>query len=81
MLNLTFEKIIHSMLNSRMYTYHYDPANIYLFKINNRNIRKNCKICSKLIIKKRERRYWRCSDVSIVDFEQENVSWGHNPRG
>ena len=27
------------------------PANIYLFKGNNRNTRKSCKICSKLTIK------------------------------
>ena len=32
------------------------PANIYLFKVNNRNIRKICKICSKLTIKTLERR-------------------------
>ena len=24
------------------------PANIYLFKVNNRNTRKRCKVCSKL---------------------------------
>ena len=27
------------------------PANIYLFKVNNRNTRKRCEICSKLTIK------------------------------
>ena len=27
------------------------PANIHLFKVNNRNTRKRCKICSKLRIK------------------------------
>ena len=27
------------------------PANIYLFKVNNRNSRKRCEICSKLTIK------------------------------
>ena len=27
------------------------PAHIYLFKIDNRNNRKNCEICSKLTIK------------------------------
>ena len=26
------------------------PANIYLFKVNNRNTRKRCEICSKLTI-------------------------------
>ena len=29
----------------------YSPANIYLLKVNNRNTRKRCKICSKLTIK------------------------------
>ena len=27
------------------------PTNIYLFKVNNRNTKKSCEICSKLIIK------------------------------
>ena len=45
------------------------PANIYLFKVNNRNNRKRCDICSTLIIKAPERRYWLCSGVFIVSFE------------
>ena len=32
------------------------PANIYLSKVNNRNTRNMCEICSKLKIKKTERR-------------------------
>ena len=36
------------------------PANIYLFKVNNRNTRKRCEICSKLTIKTLERRQ-KCS--------------------
>ena len=32
------------------------PANIYFFKVNNRNTRKSCEICSKLTIKIPERR-------------------------
>ena len=32
------------------------PENNYLFKVNNRNIRKRCEICSKLTIKTPERR-------------------------
>ena len=28
-----------------------NPANIYLFKVNNRKTRKRCEICSKLILK------------------------------
>ena len=45
------------------------PANIYLYKINNRNTRKRCEICSKLTIKTPERRQWRRSGVFIVNFE------------
>ena len=32
------------------------PANIYLFKVNNKSIRNRCEICSKLTIKTPERR-------------------------
>ena len=45
------------------------PGNIYLFKVENRNTRKRCEICSKLI-KTPERRQWRCSSIFIVKFEQ-----------
>ena len=45
------------------------PANIYLFKVNNRNTRKKCEICSKLTIKTPERRHRRRSGVFIVNFE------------
>ena len=44
------------------------PANIYLFKL---NIRKTRKRCAKSTIKTPEQHQWR---VSIVDFEQVNVS-------
>ena len=46
-----------------------NPANVYLFKVNNRNTRKRCEIGSKLTIKISERLHWRCSDVFIVNFE------------
>ena len=41
---------------------------IYLFKFNNKNTRKRCEICSKLIIKAPERRHWHRSSVFIVNF-------------
>ena len=44
------------------------PDDIYLFKVNNRNTRTRCEICSKLTIKTPERR----SGVFIVNFE--NIS-------
>ena len=35
-----------------------NPANIYLFQVNNRNTKKRCEICTKLTIKAPERRHW-----------------------
>ena len=60
-----------------------------MFKVNNRNTRTRCEICSKLTINMPERRQWRCSgifivnvehislcsNVSIVNFEQINAAW------
>ena len=69
---------------------HLDQANIYLFKVNNRDFRERWEICSELTIKISERRQWRrfgvfivnfehishfFSSVSIVDYKQLNVSW------
>ena len=45
------------------------PANISLFKVNSKNTRKTFEICSKLTIKT------PFSCISIVHFEQVNVSW------
>ena len=42
------------------------PANIYLFKVNNRNTRKMCKICSKLTIKSPEHQILVKVNVSWV---------------
>ena len=45
------------------------PANIYLFKVNNRSTGKRCEIYSKLAIKAPERRHFCRSGVFIVNFE------------
>ena len=45
------------------------PAGNYVFKVNNRNTRTRCEICSKLTIKTPKQRLWRPSDVFIVNFE------------
>ena len=45
------------------------PVGICLLKVNNRNIRTRCEICSKLTIKIPERCQWCRSDVFIVNFE------------
>ena len=42
------------------------PANIYMFKVNNRNTKKRWKLCSKLTIKIPERHHWRHSGVFII---------------
>ena len=44
-------------------------AGIYLFKVNNRNIRTMCEICLKLTIKTPERRHWRRYGILIINFE------------
>ena len=45
------------------------PAGVYLLKVNNRNTRKRCEICSKLTIKTPEQRQWRRCGVFVVNFE------------
>ena len=43
---------------------------IYQLKVNNRNTRTRCEMCSKLTIKAPEGRQWRPSGIFIVNFEQ-----------
>ena len=45
------------------------PADNYMFKVSNRNIRIRWEICSKLTMKIPERRHWRRSAIFIVNFE------------
>ena len=45
------------------------PVGIYLLKVNIRNTRIKCEICSNLTIKTPERRHWRRSGIFIVNFE------------
>ena len=45
------------------------PAGIYLLKVNKRNSRTRCEICSKLTIKIPERHHWPRSGIFIVNFE------------
>ena len=44
-------------------------ADIYLLKVNNRNIRKKYEICSKLTANTPERLHWNRSSVFIVNLE------------
>ena len=45
-----------------------------MFKVNYRNTRTVCKVCSKLTIKTLEWRHWRRSGVFIIKFERVNDS-------
>ena len=60
----------------RKYNYsnntHY-PATIYLFKVNNRNTRWRCEICSTFIITRSERCHWCRSGVFIVNFKSRQL--------
>ena len=43
-----------------------NPEDICLFKVNSRNFRKSCEICSKLIIKTPEQHQWCFSGFSLT---------------
>ena len=47
--------IILKISSKLLFTFHTIPAGIYLLKVNNRNTRTRCEICSKLTIKTPER--------------------------
>ena len=53
----------------KLFPYDNYTANIYLFKLNNRNTKIRCEIYSKLTIKTPERRHWHRSGVFIANFE------------
>ena len=69
------------MLINSTYDFNSNAPKIYLFKDNNRYIGKRCEICWKLTIKYQndvndvDVNVTPFSTVSIVDFEQVNVSW------
>ena len=55
--------------------YCFYPVGIYMFKVNNRNTKIRCEICSKLTIKIPKRRHWRRSVVFIVNFKKVYADW------
>ena len=59
----------HNLEGAKIISYTKAPAGNYMFKVNNRNTRKKCEICSKLRIKTPEWRQWRRSGAFIVNFE------------
>ena len=53
----------------KLFEKEWSTAGIYLLKINYRNTRTRCEICSKLTIKTQERRQWHGFGVFDVNFE------------
>ena len=64
-----FEQELNERKNVTILTNLNNPANIYLFKVNNRNTGERCEICLKLTLKTLEQRHWFHSVVFIVNFE------------
>ena len=58
--------MVHITISDHEMSFQINSAGIYLLKVNNRNTRTRCGICSKLTIKTPERRHWR---IFIVNFE------------
>ena len=64
-----FNKMNILLMLPKRWTRKENPASIYLLKVNNRDTKTRCEICSKLTIKTPERCNWRRSGVFTVDFE------------
>ena len=65
----SMHKILRSYSRKLLLCVNHAPAGIYLLKVNNRNTRTRCEICSKLTLMTPERHQWRRSGVFIVNFE------------
>ena len=63
------ESAIHIQILKHCNSHYGLPAGIYLLKVNKRNTRTRCEICSKLTIKVPERRQLRRSGIFIVNFD------------
>ena len=61
--------IVISVKKQQDFTSRSNPAGNYMFKVNNRNTRTRCEICSKLTIKTPERCQWDRSRDFIVKLE------------
>ena len=68
-LNNVFQRFCAKLTRTR------NPVGICRLKVNNRNTRLRCEICSKLTIMTPERRHWRRSGVFIVNFEHVFAQW------
>ena len=63
-------KILEDVIGTSEKQMRLSPANISLLKVNNRNTKTRCEICSKLAIKTPERLHWGRSAIFIANFEQ-----------
>ena len=61
--------VVNNQANHQFHSIILDPVGIYLLKVNKRNTRARCEICSKLTIKMPERLQWRRSGIFIVNSE------------
>ena len=52
----------------------YNPVGIYMFKVNNRNTRTSCEMCSKVTIKTPELRH-----KNLSDYPEERADFSPNP--
>ena len=68
--HVQFFSVFHLLLNpTATLTCSMFPANMNLLKVNKRNTRKMCELCSKLTIKTPEQLQWRRFGVFLVNFE------------
>ena len=63
---LGYIQIITNVLS--LLTRYFYPAGNYMFKVNNRNTRTRCEICSKLTIKTPKRRHWAFQMKNLVQY-------------
>ena len=67
---LKFLRLIFSDFPWRVQALHQYPDVIYLLKVNNRDTRTICEICSNITTDTPKKLQWRRSSVNIVNFEQ-----------
>ena len=63
------DRVLNAPLFDRVLNASVLPAGIYLLKVNNRNTRTRCEICSELTLKTPKRRQLCRSGVYVINFE------------
>ena len=67
--NIKDATLYNVVLDNERWKNWFNPVDIYLLQVNNRNTRKMHEICPKLTVKTPERPHWCCSGVFIVNLE------------